>query len=383
MRAAINTLSVIPGHVGGGETYLVNLVREMLLQVSPADTVVLLLTRGNCGLFSDVGENAKRIVLPFAGRRRAARLLVEHLALPFLLPALGVEVLLSPGNAVPVLSGVRHVLALQSMHYRFVPDEMARSRVLYFRTMVPMAAGRSYLTLCMSKDLEQALLDVAPGAAGRTRVVYEGAQLDEFSPEGPAIEPGGYLLYVSSLNPFKRPDSAIRALAALRKEGFEPPPLKLVGRPDPRDRERVLRVATEEGVPDLVEIVGVVPHAELPRWYRGARLLVYPSAVETFGLPPLEAMACGLPVVASNRTSVPEITGDAAINVDPDDIPELAGAIRRVLSDEGLRGTLRTRGFANVRRFTWEEAGRATLSALREAAGGDRGELLCPHPGHG
>ncbi len=383
MRYAVNTLSVVPGRVGGGETYLVNLVRALARQVLPGEQLLLLLTRGNRELFADVGDNVERFVLPFSGRRRAVRLALEHLALPLLLPALEVDVLLSPGNAIPILSGVRHVLALQSMHYRFVPDEMARSRVLYFKTMVPLSAARSYLTLCMSRDLEKSLLKIAPRAAGRTRVVYEGAELGEFSPEGEAIKPGGYLLYVSSLNPFKRPDSAVRAVAKLRRKNFEPPPLKLVGRPDPRDRERILLLAEAEGVKDLVEIVGVVPHSRLAAWYRGAALLVYPSAVETFGLPPLEAMACGCPVVASDRTSIPEITGDGAINVDPDDIPSLAGAIRGVLTNDMLRWSLRVRGFANVRRFTWEEAGRGTLAALRAAAPDAPGELLCPHPGHG
>ncbi len=383
MRYAVNTLSVIPGKVGGGETYLVNLVRALSRQVSPEERLLLLLTRGNQALFADIGENVERFVLPLTGNRRAVRLAIEHLALPFLLRALEVDVLLSPGNSIPLLSGVRHVLALQSMHYRFVPDEMARSRVLYFQKMVPLAASRAYRTLCMSRDLEKALLEVAPRAAGRTRVVYEGAELGDFSPQGEAIEPGGYLLYVSSLNRFKRPDSAVRAVAKLRQKNFEPPPLKLVGRPDPADRERIIRLAEAEGVKDLVEIVGVVPHSRLAAWYRGAAMLIYPSAVETFGLPPLEAMACGCPVVASNRTSVPEITGDGAINVDPDDIASLAGAIRGVLTRDNLRWGLRVCGFANVRRFTWEEAGRRTLAALREAVRRTPGELLCRPSDHG
>jgi glycosyltransferase involved in cell wall biosynthesis len=198
--------------------------------------------------------------------------------------------------------------------------------------------------------------------------VYEGADLSAFGPEGREEGDGDYLLYVSSLNPFKRPDSVVRALGELRRSGFEPPPLRLAGRPDPVDRERVTTLAAAEGVADLVRIEGVVPHARLPELYRGAICLVYPSAVETFGLPPLEAMACGCPVIGSNRTSVPEVVGDAAVVVDPDDIPALAGAIRECVTDPALREDLRGRGYRNVRRFTWEKAAAETLEALREAA---------------
>ena len=203
---------------------------------------------------------------------------------------------------------------------------------------------------------------------GKAEVVYEGADLSALGPEGPRDESGPYLLYVSSLNPFKRPDSVVRALGLLRREGFDPPRVRFVGRPDPADRARVLALAREEAVADRVAIEGVVPHDRLPPLYRGATALVYPSALETFGLPPLEAMACGRPVVASNRTSVPEIVGDAGVLVDPDDVPALAAAIRRVTTDEALRSRLRSKGFRNVLRFDWADAARSTLDALRRAA---------------
>ncbi|MEN8152248.1 MAG: glycosyltransferase family 1 protein, partial [Planctomycetota bacterium] len=273
--------------------------------------------------------------------------------------------LLSPGNALPPLAGVRHVLALQSMHYRYVPDQMAASRVRYFRMLVPLSARRAARVICVSEDLRRALGEVAPGVV--SEVIHEGVDTAVFEPDGPAAEGSPYLLYVSSLNRFKRPDRVVEALAALRGEGFESPVLRLVGRADADDRARVEGRAAELGVTDLVRVEGVVGPGELAMLYRGARALVYPSAVETFGLPPLEAMACGCPVVASNRTSVPEVCGDGALLVDPDDVPALAEALRRVLTDEDLRSGLVERGFANVSRFTWERAAEETLRVLREA----------------
>jgi glycosyltransferase involved in cell wall biosynthesis len=368
-RFAVNTLSVIPGVVGGGETYLRNLVGGMAPHLEEGEGMDLLVTRANEGLFPAHTRRVRRIFVPLPRASRALRLLAEHLVLPIVLRARGADVLLSPGNAILPLAGVRHVLALQSMHYRFVAHQMSRARVAYFRRMVPVSAARASRVVCVSADLRRSLVEEVPRAARKACVVYEGTDLEAFTP-GPEPEPGAPLLYVSSLNPFKRPDSVVRALGLLRREGFDAPPVRMAGRPDPADRIRVEKLARAEGVEDLVSIEGVVSHEDLPALYRSAACLVYPSTVETFGLPPLEAMACGCPVVASNRTSVPEVVGDAALVVDPDDAPALAAAIRRVLEDGDLRADLRRRGLENVRRFTWERAARETLAVLREAAAG-------------
>ena len=96
--------------------------------------------------------------------------------------------------------------------------------------------------------------------------------------------------------------------------------------------------------------------------------MIYPSTVETFGLPPLEAMACDCPVVAANRTSIPEITGDAAVLVDPDDVPAVAASLHAVLHDDTLRGRLIAAGRARLPRFRWDTAATETLDLLEEAA---------------
>lgn len=358
----------MPGRVGGGETYLGNLSREMAGRLRRDETLVFFCTEENARLFPEAGPGVEVVRVRLPRRIRPARLIAEHLVLPLLLRGRGIDVVLCPGNSVMPLAGVRQVMALQSMHYLLVGEEMARSRVRYFRTMVPLSAGRAAKVICVSEDLRRTLLGVVPQARSKCSVVYEGADLDAFSPGEVGDGQREGLLYVSSLNPFKRPDSLVRALAHLRRDGFEPPPAVLCGRPDPADEERVRRLAESEGVADLVRIEGVVAHEALPGLYRSSACLVYPSAVETFGLPPLEAMACGCPVIASNRTSVPEVVGDAAIVVDPDDIPALATAIRSVLTDESLRASLRERGYANLARFQWETAAEQTLAILRAAA---------------
>jgi alpha-1,3-rhamnosyl/mannosyltransferase len=152
-----------------------------------------------------------------------------------------------------------------------------------------------------------------------------------------------------------------------------PVPLRLtvIGQKDDRYPEAP-RLAAELGLGDVVRWVGHVTDGELLAAYREADLLVHPSTYEGFGLPVLEAMACGVPVVCGNAGALPEVAGDAALLVDPADPRALAEAIRRVLTDRGLARDLAARGLRRAAAFTWERAARETLEVYRAALEGGR-----------
>jgi glycosyltransferase involved in cell wall biosynthesis len=120
------------------------------------------------------------------------------------------------------------------------------------------------------------------------------------------------------------------------------------------------------GYADDIRYVGYVPEEEMPLWYNAATLFVYPSEYEGFGLPPLEAMACGTPVVSSTASSLPEVVGDAGILVNPKDTDAIADAMHRVLDDQSLRLDLSERGPLRARAFTWRRMGEETLAIYRE-----------------
>jgi glycosyltransferase involved in cell wall biosynthesis len=313
--------------------------------------------------------------VPLAGRSVALRLAAEHLVLSGRAAAWGADVLFAPGNSTPFLTAGPTVLAIQSMHYSIVPEQMSRLRVAYFSRVVPVAGRRAARVVAVSADIARRLARVANLGRGRIRVVYEGfdpsfARIEDESTIATALENQGlarpFLLFVSSLNVFKNPDKAIRAFARLDRPDLS---LAIVGRDNTGTLDRWTDLARTLGVLDRTHFLGFVPNHELPAIYSAAECLLYPSAVETFGLPPLEAMGCDLPVIASNRTSVPEIVGDAALCVDPDDIDALAAAIGRVLDEPELRRTLVARGRRRLERFSWPRAARETLAVLREAAG--------------
>lgn len=400
MRIAIDALSVVPGETGGGETYLASILRAM--EAPPTDeerrtvwfrnapaqaaavaqndaqhVVTVHCTERNAVLFREAG--AVRLVKhPFDNRSRARRLLFEHLRLADHLKREGTDVLFAPGNALPFRTGCPAVLGVQSLHSFVVPEEMSKLRVAYFRRVVPRSAHRAALVLCVSEDLRRTLLAAVPGLdPSKVRVVPEGSPDDVRRVTDPAeiarvcgplgVEPDRFVLFVSSLNPFKRPERAVSAVARLRREHGETWPIVLAGRASAEHTARVMAAARAEGAEDLVRVAGVQGRESLSVLYSAARVLCYPSVVETWGLPPLEAMACGTVVVASDRTSIPEVCGDAAILVNPDDVGALTAALRRAIHDDALRAQLVANGRRRVATLTWRAAALGTYGVLEEA----------------
>ena len=177
------------------------------------------------------------------------------------------------------------------------------------------------------------------------------------------LERGTYLLFLGTLEPRKNVGRLLDALVTLDDAVG---PLVLAGADGWGNDELRPRIAalSQRG---RVRSLGYVPERLRAPLLGGARIFVYPSLYEGFGWPPLEAMACGTPVVTSNVSALPEVVGDAAVMTDPLDVDGLAEAIRRLWSDEGLRDTLRARGFVRARRFTWDLTARLTLDAYQTA----------------
>ena len=176
--------------------------------------------------------------------------------------------------------------------------------------------------------------------------------------------PPRYVLAVGTLEPRKNLTTLLEAFARLRRDGEVDADLRLVlaGARGWLD-EPIFATVRSLGLEDAVRFTGFVDDADLPAVYSGAALFVFPSLHEGFGLPLLEAMACGVPVVTSNISSMPEVAGDAAVLVDPRDADGLAAAIARLLRDGALRDRLREAGIARARQFSWEATARRTLDA--------------------
>jgi glycosyltransferase involved in cell wall biosynthesis len=176
-----------------------------------------------------------------------------------------------------------------------------------------------------------------------------------------------FILAVGTLEPRKNYPTLIRAFAQAREQAHLPHVLVIVGKKGWM-YEPIFAAVAELGLQDVVLFPGFVPDGELPALYSAAGLLATPSFYEGFGLPPLEAMACGTPVVVADVSSLPEVVGDAGLRIDPQDTGALANAILRLIQDSTLRRSLREAGIAQARKFTWDQAARELLTVYNRFA---------------
>jgi glycosyltransferase involved in cell wall biosynthesis len=254
-----------------------------------------------------------------------------------------------------------------------------RQRLDFFkrqRGIIRRVARRARLIVTPSEFSKGAIVDSLGVPAERVRVVPHGVSEDlripVVAPEVDAVLQrhgiaGPYLLSVGKMDPLKNVDTLLRAFATIRRDAQ----VRLVLAGPAGWYGAVLRRRAEDlGITDDVRFLGHVTDRDLKVLYQGARVMVFPSLFEGFGLPVLEAMASGTPVVCSNHCSLPEVAGDAALLVDPAAPGALAEAVLSVLRDEALQERLRRAGLGRSAAFTWRESAMRTVSVYEDAAGG-------------
>jgi len=273
-----------------------------------------------------------------------------------------------PGSQVPQVTVVHDLLPL------FFPSEYPRQQY-YFRSLVPRVLRRSRVVVADSESTRRDVIRSYGTAPEKVRVIYPGYDPVTFAANGvrPASGSGedSYLLYVGNLLPHKNVLSLLDALAILRRRRRARLIIRGEGQPA---YARAVRARVETlGLTDLVTFQGYAGAHALRDLYARAACLVLPSLHEGFGLPVLEAMACGTPVITSSSSSLPEVGGDAALQVDPHDAIDLSDAMYRVLSDADLREELRHRGLRWVGGFSWRRTAEQISWLLDEVRAGSRG----------
>ncbi len=293
-----------------------------------------------------------------------------------LIRAHDIDLFFSPNTKFP-FGSVPCVTTVHGLEWAFYPAGYRRIERLKQRFWFDLASRKSVGLVTFARNTAEDIRKLRPGGRTPVCVVPEGVGEqfrrlgpEEFSPDlvtklG-AREP--FILSVCSLEPRKNIDRLIMAFARLIEGHGLRHDLVLVGRQGWKS-DRLHRLADDLGVADRVRFTGHVSDEELVRLYNKTDLFVYPSLYEGFGLPLLEAMACGAPVVASNRSSLPEVAGDAAIVVDPMSETELADAMARVLHDRDLRASLVEKGYARASTYSWETMTRRIHEFIESVAG--------------
>ena len=282
----------------------------------------------------------------------------------------------SPYYLMPYVPGVSAVFTCHDLIPLRYPQYFSAAQRLIYRLAHILALKAASMTIAVSRATRADLMRCFRPVPQRVVVIPEAADA-HFAPQLPerinALRikyalPEQYVLYFGSNKPHKNIVGLVKACKILNiKHQISNVKLVVAGHWDERYPE-AMRIVEESDLRDQVVFLGPVDEADLPALYSGAVLFAFPTLCEGFGLPVLEAMACGTPVVCSSISSLPEVAGDAALLVNPLEIDELAQAIGQLWSDEELRKDMRARGLAQAARFSWEQTARETLTVYEQCA---------------
>lgn len=374
MRIAIDAHSVGTG-LGGNESYATNLI-EALAAIDSVNEYTLYVTRPEAvRRFSQRWPNfvvrqtrphTPLIRIPLTLSAELRKNPVDVLHVQFTAP---------PFAPCPV------VVSIHDLSFEHLPETFKRRSWAQLRLTVRRSARKATHILALSEHARADIVATYGISPDRVTAIPLAAA-DRFQPVVDERElqrvrhtygiAGDYILTVGSIQPRKNLGRLIAAYARLRTDAkVGPPHLVIVGRQAWLVGE-TLRAIRDSGFSDSIILTGYVPDDDLPALYSGARCFVYPSFFEGFGLPPLEAMRCGVPVVAGNRTSLVEVVGDAGVLVDPLNPEAIATGLSQVLSDEDLRQELGARGLERSGLFNWRETAKRTLEVYERAADNER-----------
>ena len=373
-RVAISLASLVPGTIGGSERYARQLLQALAAHPEAARVTVLVPPAARAA-YGRIGDGALRVRglrygVAADGLPRALGLCAGLALSRPLARAVGPADVIHHPLTVPLLRpAAPAVITLHDVAHHEVPQLFGAAERAFRRIAYDAAARRAAAVVTPSthsRDTIVAQLGVAPE---RVAVIPYGVEPDEFGPDDPGDDdrrrapfdlPPRYVLYPANLWPHKNHQRLIQAWARLADRELA---LVLTGRVDQR-LEPLLAEARRLGVGDRVRHLGHVDAGALPALYRGARAVVFPSLFEGFGFPVLEAMACGVPVAAAERASLPELCAGAAVLFDPEDVDAIAAATERAVED----GRLRAAGLRRAAELTWSAVADRHVELYRSVA---------------
>ncbi len=360
-------LSLAEGYRSAGiSSYIYNVLRHLPGTASDMEYTVFLNEKrykGPPGLRLQVSR------LPT--NRPPVRIVWEQALLPWFARSEELDLLHNTAFVGPLASSCPYVTTVHDLSFLYHPDSFRTLRRRYLQAFARMSARRARRVIAVSESTKQDLVKIYGISPAKIDVVHNGVDTS-FQPL-PADQvaafrqqkglPDRFMLFVGTLEPRKNVVRLVEAYARLSKER---PPLVLVGGRGWFYDEIFGRVKALE-LTDEVHFPGFVPAEDLPLWYNAADLFVYPSVYEGFGLPVLEAMACGTAVITSTASSLPEVVGEAGKLVDPTDTDGLATAMEQVLGDRELQEQMQAAGLVQAGGFSWEKAARQTVDSYRQA----------------
>ena len=364
LRIGINALYLIPGGVGGTEIYLRSLLAA-LGEIDAHNRYFVFTNRETGRELTPGRPNFTALPQAVRATSRPARILWEQVALPVAAARLRLDAMLNPGFTAPIFAGCPQVTVFHDLQHVRHPEYFRWFDLPFWRVLLFGSAHISRILLAVSGATARDLLAHYRVAKKKVRVAPLAGDAVFFE-LAQRRHPERFLLAVSTLHPHKNLDALLRAFAEFHGErpefrlivcglhGFFTGPL------------RELRASL--GLADAVDFPGWIPREKLHDLYARAWAFIYPSLFEGFGIPPLEAMAAGVPTACSDIEPIAGNVGDAALRFDPRDPAAISAALRRIVSDEELRARLAEAGPRRAAEFSWRKTAEITLAALEECA---------------
>jgi glycosyltransferase involved in cell wall biosynthesis len=308
--------------------------------------------------------------------RPAVRIGWEQTVLPVELLRARADLLHALGFVSPFGWRGPTVVTVYDLSFLRFPEVFNRANRLYLGTFTPPSLRRADRVITISESARQDVIELCGVPPERVTPILLAAD-ERFHPAPPddvlAFRarhnlPERFVLYLGTLEPRKNVETLVRAYGALRSQGSDDHLLVLAG-PRGWQYEPIFELVETLGLSESVRFPGFVPADEQVLWYSSATVFAFPSRYEGFGLPLLEAMACGTPVVSSSASSLPEVVGDAGLLVDPSDVEGLSAALRQLLEDEPRRKALAAAGRARASELSWRRMASETVQVYREVLG--------------
>lgn len=356
MTLLINLAAVLPEPTGIS-TYSLNLVRSLSRFKSDRCPIELVSPFAIAGY--EWHPSPANLTAAYGLKGHLKRLLWTQRQLPHQYRAHKASLLFSPLPEAPLWSTCRTVVMVHDL----IPLRFPRLSVpatLYNRYYIPPVLHQAEHILCNSRATAADIMQFCQIPASKITPVLLAYDAEHFRWQD--LPTRNYFLYLGRIAPYKNVSRLLAAFATLPDKNYE---LWLAG---PTDRRYLPALQAQIAELDLVarvKLLDYVPYEALPRLIGQAIALVFPSLWEGFGLPALEAMACGTPVITSNLASLPEVTGDAALLIDPEKVEEIGDAMARVAREASLRAQLRTAGLTRASQFSWDKTAEATLEVIR------------------
>jgi glycosyltransferase involved in cell wall biosynthesis len=368
MRIGIDARFYGPTRTGPGR-YTQKLV-DYLQEIDDKNDYVVFLRKDNWDEFQPKNPRFRKVLADYRWYS-----LAEQIFMPWKIKKENVDLMHYPHFNIPMLHPGKFVVTIHDLIITHFPTRRATKLgpVLYkakqtgYKIVIWMAAKRAKKIITVSQFSKQEIVKHFKIRDEKVAVTYEACDaprqavgdFSEIAPRYNINKP--FLLYVGNTYPHKNLERLVIAFKKLREEEKIDVQLVLVGKRD-YFSERLEKMVKEKGIADNVIFTGFITDQELPLFYRSAMLYVFPSSIEGFGLPPLEAMSYGLPVLSSNAPCMPEILGDAAKYFHPDEISDIVQVLKKAILDRNLQEDLRAKGSEHIKQYSWKAMVEKTLS---------------------